>query len=82
MLERIGHKNMTFDDIVRLGAIELFNKSNEYITNMPVDTPNGLEYIEIRVPKHIREIKSTNIFGMKFEDALARLCEEHGIKYE
>ena len=50
------------------------------LTNLGVETPNGVEYIEIRVPKHINKIKSTNLFGMGFEDALAGLCEENNIQ--
>lgn len=81
MLEELGHKGQSFDDIVRLCAIELFNKNHMYITNSPVETSTGIEYIEIRVPKHITDIKETNIFGVTLEDSLGRLCEEHNIKY-
>ena len=80
LLEKIGHKGQTFDDLVKLGAIEVSNKEKVFITNLGVETPNGVEYIEIRVPKHINKIKSTNLFGMGFEDALAGLCEENNIQ--
>ena len=75
----IGAKGQTFDDIVdRL----LMNEENFFTHNMPVETPTGVEYIEIRVPRHIKKIVSTNIMGMEFKDALDALCEENGIEWD
>lgn len=82
MLEELGHKGQSFDEIVRLCAFELFNKQHEYITNTPIETNTGIEYIQIRVPKHIKEIKSTNVLGIDIQDSLGALCDEHNIKYE
>ena len=80
LLEEIGHKGETFDMIVRAGALELSNKNHMYITNSPVITPNGVEYVEIRVPKHIKEITETNVLGRTLKDSLHSLCNEHDIK--
>ena len=81
VLEGLGHKGQSFEDIVRLCAIELSNKQNEYLINTPIETDKGIEYIEIRVPKHIKEIKSSNVLGINIQDSLSALCEEHNIKY-
>ena len=80
-LEELGHKGQSFDEIVQLCAIELSNRQHEYLINTPIETDKGIEYIEIRVPKHIKEIKSTNVLGINIQDSLSALCEEHNIKY-
>lgn len=81
-LDAIGHKGMSYDDIVNNAVIELHNKQNVHIANLGVGTPNGVEYIEIRVPKHIKEITTTNLMGIDFNDTLGALCEENNIKWD
>ena len=75
----LGSKGQTFDDIVdKL----LLSEENFFTYNMPIETPKGIEYLEIRIPKHIEKIISTNIMGMEFKDALSALCEENGIEWD
>ena len=76
-LEQVGHKNQSFDDIVRLGAMELFNKNNVHIINVPVSTRNGIEYIEIRVPKHL---KSFHVDKGALSDAIYGIAEDNNIE--
>ena len=77
-LASLGGKDDTYDDIIQ----RLLTTDRDCCYSMPVETPKGVEEIEICVPKHITHIKSTNILGMGFNDALCALCEKYNIKWD
>ncbi len=76
-LEAVGHKGETFDSLVHKGAVELFNKSNHHIINVPMQTKTGIIYIEVRIPK---SITSLNIDCDELSDCINSLCEENDIE--
>lgn len=76
-LENMGHKGETFDDLVHKGTVELFNKANHHIINVPMQTKTGTIDIEVRVPKFIT---SLNIDCDELSDCISSLCEENDIE--
>lgn len=78
-LDDIGRKGMTYDDIVRVGAIEVKNKESHYIWNVPMFNGDTCQesYIEIRVPKHISKL-AVDEDGLV--ESLRYIMEENGIQ--
>jgi len=78
-LNEVGQKGQSYDDIVRLGANEVFNKSHMHIINVPMFNGRTQQesYIELRVPKSIRELAIDEIALL---DGLKHIMEENGIK--
>lgn len=79
LLEEIGHKGQSFDDIVRAGAIELKNKQAVHIWNVPLFNGHTCQesYVELRVPKCIRSLA---VDEEELASGLRYIMEENGIE--
>lgn len=78
-LQELGRKGQTFDDLVRAGTVELENKEQFHVWNVPMfngDTQQE-SYIEVRVPKSVRKL-AVDEEGLV--SALRYIMEEHGIE--
>ena len=75
-LNQLGHKGMSYDDIIRKVTKVTYNWDRVYRTSIPVRTRNGIQYIDVIMPK----MSSIFIDGDEYTDAIASICEENGIE--
>ena len=76
ILNKLGHKGMSYDDIIRDLTKTVYNWDKVLKTSVPVKTKTGIQYIDIIMPK----MSSIEIDGADFEDAIGSLCDENGIE--
>jgi len=76
ILNKLGHKGMSYDDIIRDLTKTVYDWDKVLRTSVPVKTKNGIQYIDIIMPK----MSSIEIDGADFEDAIGSLCDENGIE--
>lgn len=79
LLEEIGKKGQTFDELVYLGAIALSNDNNHYSYNAPMFNGETWQesYIEVRVPKSIKKLA---VDEEELLSALRFIMEDHDIE--